>query len=485
MENKINFQLQKIYADGSSEAPMLYSIEEVGQKWAMGRRGFLTASVALCCYLGGCTSIRETTADSPEPTADSAAAAVPAATNTAPALQVKKVPETITGICCQNASAHRLGVPTLIFTPDGRYLVSAGKDKLVKFWEIPSGKLIGKIPDVPTQEIDLKRPVYDVMVVAGSGSDGILRYNLNTGEKLENLKEDKYDYVKCLAFNQRGDILASGRSDKSITLWRLPDYKIVRKLRSHRENISSLAFSPNGRYFASGDKGHILLWSTTDWTLVRTIQLNSMSQVNRIIFSPDSRVMVTGATFDNNVRLWNVPAGTPYKKLPNHEFNLSKVFAFSPNGKFLATATSGNKIHVWDVSSGQTELILQGQQRHDSVESLVFSPDGKYLISGGSKKTIKVWTMPSGRLLTCLFDPDAVETNIKTSQYQIKNEAGQIVTFTLPCGSPLPPNAICTCNCVPGTWTIDRTRRPVPKTSGGGSFICTCDTICTCIPISF
>jgi hypothetical protein len=49
--------------------------------------------------------------------------------------------------------------------------------------------------------------------------------------------------------------------------------------------------------------------------------------------------------------------------------------------------------------------------------------------------------------------------------------------YTLPCGSPVPPGAICTCNCVPGT-VIHHTK-PVVHT------YCTCNKVCTCVPVYY
>src|SRR6185436_4213245 len=54
-----------------------------------------------------------------------------------------------------------------------------------------------------------------------------------------------------------------------------------------------------------------------------------------------------------------------------------------------------------------------------------------------------------------------------------------------PCGSPIPAGAVCTCNCVPGS---EPAYRPPRSTGGGGGYggggrICTCNKICTCIPV--
>lgn len=62
-------------------------------------------------------------------------------------------------------------------------------------------------------------------------------------------------------------------------------------------------------------------------------------------------------------------------------------------------------------------------------------------------------------------------------------------TFTLPCGSPTPPNAVCICDCIQtsanynsSTETIcicDTIEVPAGQTMTGGS-VCACDTVCTC-----
>jgi hypothetical protein len=56
-----------------------------------------------------------------------------------------------------------------------------------------------------------------------------------------------------------------------------------------------------------------------------------------------------------------------------------------------------------------------------------------------------------------------------TIRYSTVNEYGKTVTYTKPCGSPIPPNATCTCNCVPG--------------STRSYTYCQCDKVCTCLAV--
>ncbi len=59
--------------------------------------------------------------------------------------------------------------------------------------------------------------------------------------------------------------------------------------------------------------------------------------------------------------------------------------------------------------------------------------------------------------------------------YTARDVTGQIVTYTMPCGSPIPPGATCTCNCVPSA--------AAPPVRAPGRVICTCDKVCTCVPV--
>jgi len=149
--------------------------------------------------------------------------------------------------------------------------------------------------------------------------------------------------------------------------------------------------------------------------------------------------------------------------------------SFSPDGKLLASGADDKTIKLWEMPSGKLLKTLEGHK--DDVRAVSFSPDGRLLASGSHDHTIKLWEMPSGNFLTCLFDPGTLARGRKAIQYAFKNEYGQMITYTLPCGSPIPPGATCTCNCVPGTYSP-------PKPRGGTrQQYCSCVPVCTCVPI--
>jgi len=114
----------------------------------------------------------------------------------------------------------------------------------------------------------------------------------------------------------------------------------------------------------------------------------------------------------------------------------------------------------------------------NSVRSISFSPDGKLLASGSDDETIKLWDVASGKVLSEFFDPAVTPEDCQAGRFEFVNEYGQVVTYTLPCGSPIPPGATCICNCIPGSYKPAPTPKPVP-----GYRYCTCVPVCVCIPV--
>ena len=61
---------------------------------------------------------------------------------------------------------------------------------------------------------------------------------------------------------------------------------------------------------------------------------------------------------------------------------------FSPDGKYVATASYDNTARLWDVSTGKQIFVLN----HDGpVNNVVFSPDGKYVATASDDKTARLW----------------------------------------------------------------------------------------------
>ncbi len=86
------------------------------------------------------------------------------------------------------------------------------------------------------------------------------------------MKNLKYDYslyfnghqgsVKSIAFSPDGKYMASGSQDKTVKIWSLELKKELTTLKGHKKAVISVSFSYDGKYLASGsDDGMIKLWN--------------------------------------------------------------------------------------------------------------------------------------------------------------------------------------------------------------------------------
>ncbi|KAL4786484.1 WD40-repeat-containing domain protein [Aspergillus varians] len=113
--------------------------------------------------------------------------------------------------------------------------------------------------------------------------------------------------------------------------------------------------------------------------LLRTLEGHS-GHVTAVAFSPDGKWIVS-ASIDKTVRLWDVSTGNCIK-------------TFSPDGKQIASASMDETIRLWDASTGGHLRTLEGHSM--AVLAVAFSPDGKQIASASMDETIRLWDASTG-----------------------------------------------------------------------------------------
>jgi len=209
------------------------------------------------------------------------------------------------------------------FSPDGKTIASCGEDSTIKLWNVESGQIVHTLQGHT-------RNVWDVK------------------------------------FSPDGNNLASGSFDKTVRIWNVRDGKQLHILTDHTEAVVALAFSTDGQKLVStSDDRTIKVWNTNNWSRIYSLEVPEHNQAAD--FSPDNKLLLTGGR----------------DKTALGEF-LQNIFGDSEYNK-------GVSMRLWDAQTGR---LLQTFSKHSNdVNDVSFSPDGKWIASASSDKTIGLWQL--------------------------------------------------------------------------------------------
>jgi dipeptidyl aminopeptidase/acylaminoacyl peptidase len=270
--------------------------------------------------------------------------------------------DTASGKEMQRIPAHNSdsSINCMTWSGDGKVLATwSRKERLIRLWNADTGKQMREL-SISADEVETLVFSPDSKVLAAKGNDFprrwdtnlILLWDVDTGRLLHSLdmRNDRppssSNNPSLPVFSPDGRTLAVGcqKADASIYLWELATGRLRLKL-NHGEDVTHLAFSPDGRLLAAAN--------------------NNIAYRNYAL-RPES----FGHTVPQpHVHLWDLAAGTEIQVLKGHQGAISSL-AFSPDGKLLATGSDDTTVLLWDATRFKTKQLVEVQLRPEQLESL-------------------------------------------------------------------------------------------------------------------
>ncbi len=258
----------------------------------------------------------------------------------------------------------------------------------------------------------------DGKTLAVASGIGIWLYNVTTHQEIALLTEHT-SVASNIAFSPDGRFFASGSKDGTIMLWnRSSGKQTILTIPVGLSPYINMAFSPDGKTFAIGSRGTISIWDAFTGEQKSSVTSDVIDSNNFISFLPDGETIVC-VNWGGLISLWNTST-SKHKKTIEDVDDTAPVFGttLSPDGKRIAVGSGDVDGSIYIIDLNASELMFKLSGHSGDVNCLIFSSDGKTLASASYvDETIRLWnantgehkrtlTGHTGDILGLAFSPD-------------------------------------------------------------------------------
>ncbi|MDX2069827.1 MAG: WD40 repeat domain-containing protein [Haliscomenobacter sp.] len=229
-----------------------------------------------------------------------------------------------------------------------------------------------------------------IRTVASSNNDVVQSVGKEDTLRAEILARIRHSAkITSLAFSPDGQFFVSGNRDSTAKLWNLQGKEIC-TFKGHRDQVYDVAFSPNGKLVLTGSRdGTAKLWNLQGDSIC-TFKGHSKI-IYDVAFSPNGKFVLTGS-MDGKAKLWNLKGKDTLTFLKSWKYwNMYiHAVAFSPDGKLILTGGDDGIAKLWNFKDKK----IQSFKKHtNKVSSVAFSPDGQCVLTGSLDGTVKLWNL--------------------------------------------------------------------------------------------
>ncbi len=304
-------------------------------------------------------------------------------------------------------AGHTGAVSSVAFNSDGQRLLSGGADKTVKLWDVEKREartLSGHTGEVLSVAFSADgRQLFS----AAADKRSVRVWDAATlGEVSKSEDAGAIEKLVGAAFGPDRKVIASSIGDKNVTLRAVAHAGGPgRTLSTRTGGVYSAAFSPDGKWFASGGKDNaVKLWETGTGRQLSSVDAG-LGWTTALAFSPDSRLLVAGG-LNGGIKIWEIESARVLSALEGHGGSVNAL-VFRADG-LLASAGGDGRVKLWDAAQGRLIKTLEGHA--GGAFGVALSADGKRVASGGADKLVKVWDVATGASQTFAGHADMVRS---------------------------------------------------------------------------
>lgn len=302
-------------------------------------------------------------------------------------------------------SAHSGPVIEVAFSPDGLTLTSVSNDGEVRLWDVSavldagvaSGQLERKfdLGGGALNDVDLTP---DCSLLAAVGEDGAVRvWDVTAGQEIQSTGPNE-NVGLAVAFNPDGTLVAAG-DGANIQIWDARTGELVRRLEGywedpatqqewlgHTKEVTTLAFSPDGQFLATGSADTTIVFWDLETGEARWSSEAPWATVTKMVFNREGNLVLSIGK-DNKARTLRVAGGKTTATYEGHLSTLNGA-AFGPQPDTILTAGNDGTLRLWETAN----------------QKIIHLEWSRYGLQPTWGKALGAWMLISGLLgLVCLW----------------------------------------------------------------------------------
>ncbi|AOW99467.1 hypothetical protein BJP34_08370 [Moorena producens PAL-8-15-08-1] len=328
-----------------------------------------------------------------------------------------------TGVEIRTFTGHTSPVNAVAVTPDGTRVISGGSDHTVRVWNLATGKEIQRFNghSHPVVAVAVTPNGKEVVSVSVANYKSMKAWDLETGEELT-IKGHR-DFVRTVAITSDNRLISGGKRG-TVKVWDLTNGKMIFTLRHIPETLYPyflvtyslmrlyvIAVTLDGKWLISG-YGHqgrnmITIWNLETKEKAFTLKGHKNS-ISALAVTPDGKQVIYSC-FDNTLKIWDRESEKEIFSFIAHD-DLIYDIKITRDGNKIISASQDKTVKVWNLESKEKFLKLKYNKK--SINDATITSDGKQAIFALQDNLIKVVNLQQNNIIYSFYSNHNFKDNI-------------------------------------------------------------------------